>query len=259
LFTGCASEEIQSQWTEAPITVDGQNTDWDAIPFTYLKDFEISLGICNDADNIYIMLKFRDPKLLMAASRKGFTAWFDKCGTKKKEFGIRYICNPRVNVDPTRGERPEFGGPFRQRMQMLGDQKPVTEQLLALLGSEEKGINLKLDGSLGPTARLGNLNGVFAYELSVPFDHMGKGLYALETEAGSDISVGFEINNLSRPPGGSKRGGRPGGMGDRPPGGMGGGRGGKHPNRDMRGGSQDQDIWIKYTLATSLSQEKEIE
>ena len=38
---------------------------------------------------------------------------------KEKEFGIRYICNPMVNVDPTRGERPEFVGPFRPRMQML--------------------------------------------------------------------------------------------------------------------------------------------
>ena len=100
----------------------------------------------------------------------------------------------------------------------------MTEQLLALFGSEEQDINLKLDGSLSPAARLGNLNGVFAYELAVPFDHMGKDLYAIETEAGSDISIGFEIRGMSRgPPGGSKRGGRPGGMGSGTLGGMGGG------------------------------------
>jgi len=226
------------------------------MPFTYLKDAGVSLGICNDAEHVYIMFMFRDPKLLLSASGKGFTAWFDKSGAKKKDFGVRYICNPTVNFDPAKGERPGFGDPSRQRMPMPGAQKPVIEQLLVLFGPEEQGINLKLDGSLGPAASLGNLNGVFTYELAIPLDQADKGLYAIGAEAGTDISIGFEIGGMGGgPPGGGKGGGPPGGgKGSGPPGGMGGGppgggRGGGPPGGGMGGGSQDKDIWINYTLA----------
>ena len=258
LLTSCHDARAPSRWTGAPITVDGKNQDWSDIPFTELDDTGMSLGICNDAENVYIAINARIPRLLHPASGKGFTTWFDKSGKKTKDFGIRYIGNPISNPDSTWGGRPEFGGASRPGRPMPGAHQPVIEQLLVLFKPGESGINLKLDGSAGPAAKLDNLNGVFTCELSVPLNYADKGPYVIGAEAGSQISIGIEVGGAAaEPTGGGRRGGMPrDGQRDMPPrDGMGGRPPPGRRDAQLKNPATDDEIWISYTLATESSGE----
>ncbi|MDP8241264.1 MAG: hypothetical protein P9X24_19420 [Candidatus Hatepunaea meridiana] len=219
----------------------------------------MSLGICNDADNIYILFQFKDPKWLRTASSRGFTIWLDESTKKKQNFGIRYICNPPIDLNQLRNEETGSGSPYEQRRRIPYVHRKVYEQIVILNGTEEMGISIKPDGSQGPAASLGSANGVFIYEFSIPIAHNDSIPHSIGTEVGSDISIGFEFGGMDREKSkqmkqqmGSRRGG--GGKGG---GGMGGGRGGgkggmgRSPGRErsqdmMQGG----EIWVKCSLAS---------
>ncbi|MCK5126157.1 MAG: hypothetical protein KAR42_07865 [candidate division Zixibacteria bacterium] len=252
---GCKSENINSQWVNKPITVDGKMEDWADIPVTYYEKEDVGLGVCNDSQNVYILFKFRDPRWLRVIRVSGVSVWIDRSGGKNKEFGIKYNGLPSsIDIEALqsgKGFNRQTENPMPDRMNLF-DKLPVELRLYDKESIFKEAI-IAEDGTEGPHIECDTSMSFFTYELSFPLPESENRFYGIDTKPGSEISIGFIWADMpsKRPPmdnrggmqgggmsGGGKGGGR-GGSGGRGSGGMGG-------NRQM---IKKQEIWMKTKLA----------
>ncbi len=106
-FAGCTKEhEAFSHWVPQPMTVDGQVDEWTELAMNNFDVGNLSWGILNDADNIYLLLATWDQFLIRTIQMTGVTLWFEDVKEKRKECGVRFSGG---------------GGPFLPRMEPPAD------------------------------------------------------------------------------------------------------------------------------------------
>lgn len=257
---GCSTLQLNSKIRSREVVVDGKNTEWMGV-MSYIEDDQISVGIVNDKDYIYVCMISENQFLRNQMMMQGFMVWFDPAGGKKKRFGIRFPrgwqseMRERVLEGRERSTEPRERGQDPKRRQELFEKAlaeldilgPEKDDYIRLPVREAKGIEVKLNASIG----------IIIYELKVPILCSEQHPYAVGVKVGDTIGIGMEIPRFNMSgmrrrlgggmPGGGGRGGMPGGMGGR--GGMDGGMG-------MRGGMgprmpQGLKVWMKVQLASS--------
>jgi hypothetical protein len=63
LIVGCKKIQIASQWKPESLKVDGNDSDWEKIPLAMSDKINGVMGVVNDAENQYIILKLSDKRL----------------------------------------------------------------------------------------------------------------------------------------------------------------------------------------------------
>jgi hypothetical protein len=248
LFVGCSNNrlELNSDWRDREITVDGKNTDWLGAMLFFEED-NVSVGLLNDENFFYICLIAEDQFIRAQVMGQGFTLWFDPDGGKEKTFGIKYPLGMQASDLPSGMIRDEQSmerssqTPRRQmnELEILG---PGKDEVKKMLIEEAKGIEIDIEFS----------SGMLVYELKVPLIQSEQHPYAIGAEAGSSVGLGLETAKMERP---DMRSGMSGGrVGGGPTGGMRGGVGG----RGMPGGRrprmpQSLKIWAVVQLASNNS------
>jgi len=91
--------EVECHWAgasalETPITIDGSNSDWADIPTIYFEDQQAVLGVANDSDNLYLLMRFHDPKWVRTIKMSGLKIYVDAKGGESKDVCIRYLGGP---------------------------------------------------------------------------------------------------------------------------------------------------------------------
>lgn len=92
--TGFAKDKdkpIESRWATAPASIDGMSTEWGKVPMNTYKKTDVDYVFMNDAENLFVLFIFKDPKFLSSISWTGMTVWFSPQGKKEKDLGIRFI------------------------------------------------------------------------------------------------------------------------------------------------------------------------
>lgn len=254
LIVGCNTQEVQTQWSTGSVKVDGEITEWGDMPTNYFEDIGVQLGLCNDAGNLYILFRFNNSQWARAIGTGGLTLWLDNSGKKKKDFGIRYTGGPSL---PDLQKLGGSGGGFRESMtpeqqQRLADvEKEMADQITVMDKKGNREITLRPDASGGPAVSFASLQGIYAYEFSIPLEKGDVFDCAIGANPGQTICLGLEWGGMGDRQ--SMRQGEGGG----PPGAMGGGPGGIGGGRPGggRGGSrmqppEKQELWVKTGLAS---------
>jgi hypothetical protein len=212
-------------------------SEWNEVPLTYIEESDVQVGLRNDEKNLYVLFCFYDAKWARAIRMDGITMWLDGSGKRKKHLGLCYT-----------------GGP--------------PEKLTAVTKEKQWTIASATDGSGDPIVRSGSVRGLYVYEFSVPLGGEDARDFALAAQPGQAISLGLKwggMNDDDRKrmteqmsgrggmgPGGGRgggvgRGGRGGGKG---PGGRRGGPGGMERPES----SEEQEVWLRTTLALPSEQ-----
>ena len=285
-----AVEKIESSPAGDRIVLDGDPSDWEGIPINYLKDSLHVSAIAHDDDNLYVMYRFADEGLAHQLLMRGVTLWINgdgKTKKKKEEFAVRYPGSAQIaeqfkDEDPReeqyRAETEGSGTPGRGGPPpSLASMRQVPGQLTVIrMGMKETGNE---NDAGGPTAASAFNEGVFCYELKIPFADIGGKIADASPAKKRQVAIGVQIGGMTQAEmetvqaamkekmgstGGT--GGRGGGMGGGPPsgmggggvggmgggmgaaggmggGGMGGGRGG-----DMRSRMDPEIEWLSVTL-----------
>lgn len=260
-IAGCQTQEVETRWSAEPVKVDGEIMEWNNMPISYFEESGVGLGLCNDTENLYILFRFNNSQWARAIRMGGLTLWLDNSGKKKKDFGIRYTGGPSLS-DLQKMEGSGEGG-FRESLtpeqqQRLADrEKAMADQITFINKKSNREITLKTDGSGGPAVCFASLEGIYAYEFSIPLQKGDAFECAIGAKPGQAICLGLEwggMGNRQR-----MRRGEGGGMGS-PPGGEGsmprrggGMRGG--PPGGGRGGArmqpaEKQELWVKTKLSS---------
>ena len=249
LLGGCGgTTALQSTVPDPDIAVDGNPDDWQGA-LTPIEDKNLSLGVHNDGEYLYLALVSSDRRLINQAIIRGLTVWFDAEGGKEKTFGLRF---PLGLI--------ESGASFSPR-EMQQDQNPDArrEQFEASL-TELDVLQGKDQSVRFPRAAIPRLDvtatlnaGTLVYELKIPLGISEDHAFAIDAAPGDVIGVGLETPEIDREARGQQFGGRGGRGGGR--GGRGGGRGGFGGRGGGRGGPQQQPESLKLWTTVELAGE----
>jgi hypothetical protein len=261
LLVGCKTQEVQTHWSEEPVQVDGEMTEWASGSTVYFEDPGVQLGLRNDNQNLYILFRFNNQAWARAIRMGGVTLWLDNSGKKKKDFGIRYTGGPPLSE--LQKMRPSSEGGFRESLtpeqeQRLAEmEKATADQITVIDKKSNQELTMRADGSGGPAVCFASPQGTYTYEFSIPLEKSDVFDYGIGAQPGQTICLGLEWGGMSKANrqkmmegmGGGMGGGPPGGMGGGPPGGMGGGRGGGHRGGPGMQTPEEQELWVKTQLA----------
>ncbi len=247
VFVSCDNYEFKSRWKDRDIDVDGLSRDW-LDTLTYVAEFNVSVGIANDTDYLYICAVVENPLVRMQVMRQGLTVWFDPKGGRKKTMGLRFPLGSQGMREPPAdlAEEPDMDKLQRtfpmslNELEILGPDRMEKQRMRK---SEAKGIDVAMNFS----------SGKLVYELKIPLIKSSDFPYAVNVKPGSSFGIGIETSprrdmgqSPRRKTGGMRRptgGGNPG-MGGR--GGMGQMSGGGRPGMQKK---------LKLWLSVSMSQE----
>jgi hypothetical protein len=264
---GGPAMEVQSQWSDSAVVLDGIANDWAKFPLEYSEEEKISLGVRNDSENIYFVLLSRDEQMVRKIQMAGVTLWFDTTGGKKKEFGIRY----RGSVALMESLQKESGLPENVPPEQKARFEEMHSKMRGMITVLTKGkeVSMPENDPTGPAAASADQDGTFGYEFRIPIVANDSISHAIGASAGNEISVGLEVGGIDRQTreammregpegGGPPGGGMPGGGGRRMPGGgPGGARPGGGPRGDREQMMKKQEIWISIHLAQNPHSEVE--
>ena len=101
------------------MTIADTNSVWPISAQYTIDDKPIIIGLQNDSNNLYLLLKAEDRDTQMMIMRGGLTVWLDSKGGKNKKFGIRYpVGMRRRQGPPTEGSERPMGDPEKMREQI---------------------------------------------------------------------------------------------------------------------------------------------
>lgn len=222
-FTSCANLQFQSGWRDRDINIDGRSDDWVG-SLTYMDKQNISLGVLNDTDYLYVCLAAEDQAVISRILRQGMILWFDPEGGKEKTFGIKYPIG-RQGMQQGEMMRPDNEA---DRQKMRRAMMAISNEL-EILQQSKVPIRTSIENLKGIEVFLKRSTGLIVYEIKIPLQENQDLPFAIGAKEGSEIGIGIEVPkmtmNMNRAAGGM--GGRGGGMGGGGMGGRGGGMGGR--------------------------------
>jgi hypothetical protein len=257
LAAGCGgSVDLKSNWLDRDVTVDGANTEWRGAT-TYFEDKELSVGLLNDDEFMYIALFVGDRQTQTQILMRGCTVWFDPKGEQEEVLGVHYPLGMMMGGggSPARGRKmgQPRGFPDADSLRKIFAEQP---KVLELLGPEPGELHTLAMRGNGIEVALQLHETSLIYEIKMPLAISDGCPYGIGAEPGGKISVGLmtpEIQRPSRPEGMGRGPGMGGGGGGR--GGLPGGRGGM-AGGGMRGGSRPEppsplEVWASIELAAA--------
>ena len=214
-LSSCANLQFKSGWKDKNIKIDGRSDDWVG-SLTYVDKQNISLGVVNDTDYLYICLAAEDQALISRILRQGMILWFNPEGGKNKTFGINYPVG-RQMMQPEEREMKRQGSeatPQKKRPAAM-----AISNDLEILQESKVPIRTSIRNLKGMEISLKRSTGLIVYEVKIPLKKKFDLPFAIGVENGSEIGIGIEVPKMSMTMnraaggmGGGGMGGRGGGM-----------------------------------------------
>jgi hypothetical protein len=253
-LASCSKEhEVSSQWVPQPMAVDGHVDEWTEIALNRFEEGNLSWGVVNDSESLYLLLVTWDQPLIRMLWMRGITLRFGENKDDSAACGVRVSGGawpqPPPHTVPSDQELKEPPGSGPPTFQDLNERPappappdPDTPAIphgpsrpldLALFSGTES-IDVATTGLSGMTGAASCAGPTCSYEIRIPLSAGGGRPCSVKTRPGEKVRIRAELVVPVMPPGlesGGMGGGAPGrgmggGMGGGPPGGMGGGMGG---------------------------------
>ena len=259
---GCSSTiELKSNWLDREIIIDGKSDEWLGV-MVYFENQNISVGLLNDENFIYLCLIADDPQIRSQVLGNGLMLWFDPEGGNKKSFGIKYPVGIQLDeafrrMGINKGEREGFKDKERMKEFLKG----TLSELEILSSGRKDGKRMLIDEARGIEVKFEAYSGMIVYECKIPFSNNDEHPYTVGAKAGAMIGVGIETPNIDlnamrdqmgdkTPPSDIGRGIPPGGS-------MGGGRGERQGGMGMGGRGRRMPTQLKVWTVVQLASESE--
>lgn len=199
-LTGFSREKITtSDWLNSPLNIDGSSDDWGDAALNFEKKVCVDYAFKNDAENLFVLFIFKDPKYSTSINATGMTVWFDTEGKKKKNFGITFI-KKKVSADfyisyleQQRGQIPE-----EERKKILANPSYVFHNAIVINKKSKSPSQPSDAGEIAPAIfRSKNQNKILVYEFVIPLKRLTENATGIGTEPGKIIKVCFEWGGIS--------------------------------------------------------------
>jgi hypothetical protein len=190
--TGAKDDVIPSAWVSEPPKIDGANDDWTGTTLSLWDKGNVDFGFCNDANNLYVILIFKNAKYLSTIEATGINLYFNAAGQKNKNYGILFR-KKLVSAE--------------EAIALVEKQKPLSEEQKAQLRTKSEYniyhsevINKNAGSKEIPpeeTSRLALFRyapqqKTLVYEFAVPLERVNELAAGVGVRPGEAVTVGFE-------------------------------------------------------------------
>jgi len=191
---------FRSQWAAGPVKIDGFFDDWAEVALTYEKKVKVDYAFQNDAENLYILFIFKDPKYLSSISATGMTIWVNSEGKKDKDYGIRFI-QKQVAAEELITRLEKEKGPLPE-----GEKKKIRDNPSYLINDTEI-INKENESGSQPTEsseikpavfRVMKQQNALVFEFAISFEKKPEEAPGMRMESGKNVKVGFEWGGMTK-------------------------------------------------------------
>jgi len=188
-------DPVQSVWTAAVPTIDGQDADWTNPVFVEIDDGSVGYSFANDGRNLYILMMIRNPDYKSTIDHSGVTLYFNAEGKKKKNYGILF---KKIVIKPD------------EYIALLEKQGPVSDEQKAGLRTKlgfylyhhevlgKKGVEVPAPDGAQPAAfKFAPKGGILVYEFLIPLQRSAETQAGVGAVPGRNVVVGIEYGGLT--------------------------------------------------------------
>lgn len=195
-FSKTATDE--SVWTGKPVTIDGQNKDWQDVQPLEKKKLKIDYAFKNDANNLYVLFTFKDFKYLSTLNSSGITLWLNSDGKKKKNYGIKFL-RRMITADHFIAllERQHGPLPEDKKNEIKKKESYTIYQNGVVKKDSEVIIPIKVASAQAPAFLVSATSETMAFEFRIPLKNEEGKIVGIGTEPGKAIAIGFEWGGMT--------------------------------------------------------------
>lgn len=188
-----------SNWVTSPLTIDGSSEEWAEDVLTFEKKVDVDFAFRNDAENLYVLFIFKNPKYLSSINATGMTLWFNTEGKKKKKYGLAFI-KKQVSADA-------FISILEQQKGVLSEEEKDNIRAnpryflhnVKVVSNENEPQAQQADNEEANVAIFRSMRQeeTVLYEFAVPLKKVTEQAHGIGTESGKIVKIGFEWGGLT--------------------------------------------------------------
>ena len=190
---------VDSTWVSGQQQIDGAMNDWAADTLIYNKKVKVDYAFKNDANYLYIIFRFNDPKYVSSISATGMTVYYNLDGKKKKYYGINFkgkqvAADAYISVIEKSGQvlTEEQKKTIRaQRFVVLNDNTVINKK------NKSSDAEVK-EGTIPAVFKSQKGKDAFIYEFAVPLKKEAEMAPGIGTEPGKQIMIGFKWGGMTK-------------------------------------------------------------
>lgn len=191
---------FRSQWAAEPVKIDGISNDWAKVALANEKKVKVDYAFQNDAENLYILFIFKDPKYLSSIGSTGITVWLNSEGKKDKDFGIRFIQN-QVSAEEliTRLEKEKGPLPEDEKKKIRDNPSYLINDTEIINKEDEPGSQPSESSETKPAVfRVMKQQNALVLEFAISFEKKPEEAPEMIRESGKNLKVGFEWGGMTK-------------------------------------------------------------
>lgn len=193
-------KSVESKWAAQPPTIDGLDDDWKEIVLTSEKKVKVDYAIRNNAQNLYVLFVFKNPKFLSTINATGITLYFNTEGKKKKDHSF-YFIRKQVGPDELIAYLERRGETLTEEQIQTIKAKPAYVVYMAER-QEKKGKEVikatQIPGTLKPAFKINIKGKEVIYEFRVPLAKSEISPLGIGAEPGHTVKIGFEWGGMTK-------------------------------------------------------------
>ena len=201
LFSGfgyAKSKIYMNLWQTAPISINGEPSDWQTIKAGQMEKWGIDYRFSNNNQYIYGILILNNMKFLSSIYQTGLTVWINQGKNKKKSLGINFL-KGKINADTFIQLMEKQRGPMSPEQKMKIKQRPFyTINQYKILRKDSKEIfNIDTKAAVSALFHINYSKKQAVIEFRIPMQTTPDDPVCIGANPGEQITLGFAWGGLT--------------------------------------------------------------
>jgi len=187
-----AEKVIASLWTGTPPVIDGSSQDWAGTSFALWEKGDVDYAFRNDAENLYILFVFKNPKFRSTVEQLGMNIFLNTEGKKNKDYAILFM-KKQMSAEEAIAYLDRQSPLSEDQKTQMRAKNAYNVYYNQVVNKDAKSKDIPAGVIPKPALfKYATQQQVLAYEFAIPLSRVHELAAGLGTDPGKNIMIGFE-------------------------------------------------------------------
>jgi hypothetical protein len=180
--------------------INGLADDWGEVPVAAHEETKVEFAFRNDADNLYILLAFKDPHFLSTLEQSGVTIYFNAGRENKKDRGIKFTRLMLTSEELIARRRGQGRNLTDEQVAAIKAKPFHTLFLYDIVNKKDRELMAAAKPALFPDFNAVRSGGQWIFEFKIPLARNENQPFGVGVEPGGNARAGIEWGGRMAPP-----------------------------------------------------------